>query len=156
VASALGLGDIDAYVTEVITQADPATGLTVGDLPLKSHERVFYERVPLPEEARGEIRFSDPWDYAVLAEAVEAWGFRAMQEHGELLDRGETARLWLEQEYRPVIAMLREADLIGEGTEAEAYLRVAAERYRLLRTHLWSDEVVRRLVRRARAKRRRG
>ena len=57
---------------------------------------------------------SDPWDYAVLAEGVEAWGFRAMQEHGELLDREHAARLWLEQEYRPVVATLREADLIGD------------------------------------------
>jgi hypothetical protein len=56
---------------------------------------------------------SDPWDYAVLAEGVEAWGFRAMQEHGELLDREHAARLWLEQGYRPVVATLREAGLIG-------------------------------------------
>jgi hypothetical protein len=41
--------------------------------------------------------------------------------------------------------MLRDADLLGEGTEAEAYMRVAAERYRLILTHEWSDEVVQRL-----------
>ena len=38
--------------------------------------------------------------------------------------------------------MLRAADLIGSGTEAEAYLRVARERYRLMRTHEWNDEVI--------------
>jgi hypothetical protein len=44
--------------------------------------------------------------------------------------------------------MLREAELIGtKQTEAEAYLRVAAERYRLLRTHEWSDDIVARLRR---------
>jgi hypothetical protein len=155
VASALGLGDIDAYVTEVITRSEPDQALSLHDLPLKSHERVFFERVPIPSEAQAEISLSDPWDYAVLAEAVEAWGFRAMQEHGELLDREATALLWLEHEYRPVIAMLREAQLIGEGTDTEAYLRVAAERYRLLRTHVWSDEVLRRLARRSGRRRRR-
>jgi hypothetical protein len=31
--------------------------------------------------------------------------------------------------------------------EAEAYLRVAHERYRLLRTHEWSDEIIARLRR---------
>ena len=41
--------------------------------------------------------------------------------------------------------MLREADLIWSGTEAEAYLRVAGLRYLLLRTHEWSDEVVERV-----------
>jgi hypothetical protein len=50
--------------------------------------------------------------------------------------------------------MLHEADLIAEGTDTEAYLRVAAERYRLLRTHVWSDEVLQRLTRRSRRRRR--
>jgi hypothetical protein len=80
-------------------------------------------------------------------------GFRATQEHGELLDREATALVWLEREYRPVIAMLHEADLTSEGTDTEAYLRVAAERYRLLRTHVWSDQVLRRLPRRSRKRR---
>ena len=146
VASALGLEDIDAYVTEVVTRV-PAEGvIKLTDLPLKSHERIFFERVPLPLEARGEIAVSDPWDYAMLAEGVEAWGFRAMQEDGELYDRKETAKLWLEHEYRPVVTMLREADLVGSGTETEAYMRIVAERYRLLRTHSWNDEVLRQIV----------
>jgi hypothetical protein len=146
VACALGHDDIDAYVTEVITRVGIDHPITVADLPLKSHERVFYERVPLPDQARAEIRLSDPWDYGVLAEGVEAWGFRAIQKHGEALDREQTAALWLETEYRPVVEMLREAGMIGRSTETEAYLRVAAERYRLLRTHSWSEDVLRRIV----------
>jgi hypothetical protein len=43
--------------------------------------------------------------------------------------------------------MLHTADLIGSGTEAAAYQRVARERYRLMRTHEWSDEVIERLRR---------
>jgi len=100
----------------------------------------------MPEVARAEIQLSDPWDYAELAEGVEAWGFRAIQEDGEPLDRAATAAQWLEREYRPVVAMLREAELIGSGTETDAYMRVAAERYRLLRTHAWNEEVLQRLV----------
>ena len=147
VACALGHADIDAYVTEVITRVGVDHPITIADLPLRTHERVFYERVPLPEEARSEIRLSDPWDYAVLAEGVEAWAFRAIQKHGEELDREEAARLWLETEYRPVVEMLREAGMIGDRqTETEAYMRVAADRYRLLRTHSWSEEVLRQLV----------
>jgi hypothetical protein len=146
VASALGLSDIDAYVTEVVTRVDGEAAMKFTDLPVKSHERVFFERVPLPQEARDEISLSDPWDYAVLAEAVEAWGFRAMQEHGELLDRVETAQFWLEHEYRPVVAMLRDAGLIRDATETEAYMRIAGERYRLLRTHAWNEEVLGQVV----------
>ena len=40
---------------------------------------------------------------------------------------------------------LREADLIGTNTEADAYRRVARDRYMLLRTHDWGDEVIERL-----------
>jgi hypothetical protein len=60
VASALGRGDIDAFVTEVITRVDADRAITPTDLPNKSHERVFFERVPLPEEARGLIVLNDP------------------------------------------------------------------------------------------------
>ncbi len=146
VACALGHSDIDAYVMEVITRVGIDHPITIADLPLKTHERVFYERVPLPADARAEIRLSDSWDYAVLAEGVEAWGFRAVQKNGEALDREQTARLWLQTEYRPVIEMLREAGLIDGCTETEAYMRVAAERYRLLRTHSWNEEVLQRLI----------
>jgi hypothetical protein len=157
VARALGRTDIDAYITEVVTRIDPDRAMKLSDLPLKTHERVFFERVPLPPEARREVAVSDPWDYAVLAEAVEAWGFRAMRSRGEALDREQTAELWLETEYHPVVAMLREAGLVSGCTETEAYLSVAEERYRLLRTHDWSDEVLQRVIEgRSRRRHRRG
>jgi hypothetical protein len=146
VARALGRRDIDAYVTEVVTRVGAERTITLADLPLKSLERVFFERVPLPEHARAEIMVADPYDYARLAEAVEAWGFRTMQDRGEPIGRRDTAYQWLEEEYRPVVEMLREADLIGARTETEAYLRVSAERYRLLRTHRWDEEVIQRLI----------
>jgi hypothetical protein len=146
VARALGRNDIDAYVTDVHTRVDTGNTMKLSDLPLKSHERVFFERVPLPTPARTEIVLSDPNDYDELAEAVEAWGFRATQSRGELLDREQTAQLWLETEYRPVVAMLREAGLIESCTDTEAYMSIAAERYRLLRTHDWSEDVLQRVV----------
>ena len=40
--------------------------------------------------------------------------------------------------------------LFRSRTEAEAYMRVAAERYRLMRTHQWSDEIIERLRRQIR------
>jgi hypothetical protein len=68
-----------------------------------------------------------------------------MQSSGTFLDRVQIAKLWFEQEYTPVVRMLREADLLGKRTEAEAYLAVASERYRLIRTHDWNDDVIERL-----------
>ena len=49
VARALGRTDIDAYVTEVVTRVGAERAITHADLPMKSHERVFFERVPLPD-----------------------------------------------------------------------------------------------------------
>jgi hypothetical protein len=88
---------------------------------------------------------ADPWDWTVLAETVEAWGYRLIQQEGRLLSRPEVAQRWYEDEYRRVVRMLRAADLIGNRTEAEAYLRVTGERYRLMRTHEWNDEIISRL-----------
>ncbi len=145
VARALGRTDIDAYITEVVTRVGAEKAITHADLPLKSHERVFFERVPLPDHARTEIVLTDSWDYDKLAEGVEAWGFRTGQDRGEPISRREAAFLWLENEYRPVVEMLREADLIGTQTETEAYMRISAERYRLLRTHRWDEDVLARV-----------
>ena len=142
VARALGYRDINAFVTEVLTEVGANQEIRLRDLPLKSHERLFYERVPLPEKARRRIELSDEWRYAALAEAVEAWGFRAMQVRGDLLGRPEVAMSWFTEEYEPVIELLREADLIGRGSETEAYMRIAALRYLVLRTHQWDDAIV--------------
>jgi hypothetical protein len=145
VALAAGRTVIDAYVTEVQTTV-PAEGIEQrGDLVARSYERVFLARVPLPAQHRARITVTDPWSYAELGENVEAWGFRAMQCEHRLMDRAEVARRWFVEEYTPVVRIIREADLLGSGTEAEAYIRVARERYRLIRTHEWTDEVIRRL-----------
>jgi hypothetical protein len=41
--------------------------------------------------------------------------------------------------------MPRAAGLISSRTETEAYLTVAAGRYRLIQAHEWNDEIVERL-----------
>jgi hypothetical protein len=145
VARAQGLDTIDAYVTEVLTEVGADRKITLKDLPHKSHERLFFERVPLPKEARARIELPDEWRYAGLAEGVEAWGFRAMQDRREFLTRPQVAEAWFDDEYLPVVEMLREADLLGKGTETEAYVRIATLRYLILRTHEWDDEVIERL-----------
>ena len=146
VAKSQGRTDIDAYVTEVTTRLRLGRDLRVSELPLKDHERLFRERVPLDASQRERIALSDPWDFGVLAEAVEAWGFRMMQERGHYADRREVAERWFHDEYLPVTEMLAAGDLVERGeTETDAYLRLAAQRYVMLRTHEWSDEVINRL-----------
>jgi hypothetical protein len=146
VAKSQGRDDIDAYVTEVTTRLPLSQDLRVSELPLKDHERLFRERVPLSAAQREQISLSDPWEFGWLAEMVEAWGFRMMQERGHFADRHEVARRWFEQEYEPVSRMLAEGELTEPGeTQAEAYMRLAGQRYLVLRTHEWSDEVVNQL-----------
>jgi hypothetical protein len=147
IAMAAGATTIEAYVTEVLTQLPPTGIRGRRDLVVKSYQRIFGDRVPLPPAATAKIMVTDPWSYAELGEAVEAWGFRCMQDQGRFLDRAEVARRWYTEEYLPVVRMLRAADLIGSGTEAEAYLRVAAERYRLIKVHDWNEDVIERLRR---------
>ena len=143
VAHALGHHDIEAYVTEVLTQVGADRKIRMKDLPLKSHQRLFFERVPLRDEARERIHLSDEWRYAALAEAVEAWAFRASQALGQELSRPEAAEAWFRDEYEPVVDRLREARLVPKGvSDTEAYMKVAHLRYLILRTHEWTDEVI--------------
>jgi hypothetical protein len=61
VARALGRTHIDAYATKVTTRVGAQGTIRAADLPLKSHERVFLERVPLTPEQRDRVRLSDAW-----------------------------------------------------------------------------------------------
>jgi len=146
VAKSLGRDDIDAYVTLVRTRIGTDEGLRLADLPVKDHQRLFGERVPLEADQHARVAPSDPWALGTLAEAVEAWGFRAMQERREYMDREEVARLWFEEDFVPVLDTLKRGGFVRSAeTEGDAYLRVVTARYELLRTHEWSGEVLARL-----------
>src|SRR6476620_446636 len=67
VAKSLGREDIDAYVIEIQTRVLRGRALRVGDLPLKDHERLFRERVPLGRDERARISVTDPWAFGTLA-----------------------------------------------------------------------------------------
>lgn len=145
VARALGDTHIDAYVKLVQTAVGADAALRLRDLPLKKHERMFRERVPLPPVLRARIQLSDEWRYAQLGSLIEAWGLRASYARERLLSRPEIAEAWFHEEYEPVVRALNEAHVGGAGTETERYLRIAMLRYLLLQTHEWSDAVVERL-----------
>jgi hypothetical protein len=139
VARQLGLEVIEARVTEIVTEVDADPSVRLHDLALKSHERLFFERVPLPRELRNRIELSVGSWYAGLAEGVEAWGFRAMQAGGEFMDREEVAAAWFSHEFEPITELIREEGLAEGQTDAEAYIRIVALRYLLLRTHRWDE-----------------
>ncbi|MFT4127178.1 MAG: chromosome partitioning protein ParB [Gordonia sp. (in: high G+C Gram-positive bacteria)] len=143
IAIARGLPTIEAYVTEIHTSISPEGIHGTRDLILKDHRRLFLSRVPLTGEQAAAIEMSDPLDYAQLAEAVEAWGFRLSQERAEFLGRPEVARRWFGEEFLPAIRMARRARLRPDlERDAELYLWLAGERYRLIRKHIWDDDVI--------------
>jgi len=88
------------------------------------------------------VRPSDPWDYGCLAEGVEAWGLRAIQARGEFMTREEVAEAWYRDDYLPVVKTLGEAGLLEGRNETDVYMRVVSDRYRLMRTHEWSEKIL--------------
>jgi hypothetical protein len=146
VARAFGDTEIEAHVIEVRTKLGADRELRLRDLPLKQHERVFHERVPLPAAARARIKLQDEWRYAQLATLIEAWGFRASHAREHLMSRAEMALAWFREEYEPVVNALGDEGFGGPGTETERYLRIAMLRFLLLHTWDWSDEIVERLL----------
>jgi hypothetical protein len=137
VSLALHLRTIDGFVTEVTTRVDTAGIRHRGDLVVKHERHVFLDRVPLPG-----LQATRPRSYTALCEAVEAWGFRLMQREARYLDRHTVARRWHAEEFTPVVQTIREAGLSDGVTDAEAYLWLAAQRYRLPRAHRWPDDVI--------------
>jgi hypothetical protein len=134
---------IDAYVTQIHTRISPEGISARSDLVLKDHRRLFLSRVPLESKQREAISFVDPFDYAELAENVEAWGFRLSQETGTFLGRAEVARRWFGEEFLPVVRMARRAEILPEvNSDAELYLWLASERYRLVRKHIWDETII--------------
>ena len=118
----------------------PDRDLRLEDLPTKGHERVFAERVPLPPRMRARVELHRGRGLRQLAEMVEAWSFRYMQQRGRMIDRREAAETWFTEEYEPAVELLRRTGLLADGTETEGYLRLSCERYRLLRSHSWDDD----------------
>ena len=146
VARALGDDVIEARVREISTAVGASRDLRVSELPLKQHERVFFERVPLPMHLRHRVQLTDEWRYAQLATLVEARGYRESHARGRLLSRQELAEYWFHDQYEPVVEAMKEAGIGGPGTDADRYLRFVMLRFLLLYATEWNDDVMERLI----------
>jgi hypothetical protein len=145
---ALELPVIDADVRLVHTVVEPDDVRAHSDLAARELRRLFLQRVPLGRAGLG-LHLSDPQQYPWLAEMVEAWAARLMFAEGRALDRAEAARRWYAEEFTPVVAMIDDGDLLEKGeTAADAYMRVASERYAIFHDHTWNAEVIAEIGRR--------
>ena len=146
---ALGLTTIEADVRLVRTLVDPDDVRAHSDLADRELRRLFLQRVPVPRSAYHALILSDPKQYPWFAEMVEAWAARLMFADGDRLDRREAARRWYVEEFAPVAKMIEDGDLLDRSeTEADAYMRVAGERYAVFHHHDWSAEIIAELARR--------
>lgn len=143
VARSLGLDVIEARVTAIDTFLAPVGIEARGDLERKYWRRLMLQRVPFTGEARAAVAVDDPFDYGVIAETVEAWATRTMHAEHAYMDPETMATRWYAEEFKPVVQMIEEAGVRGPRERpAAAYLRVAGERYRLIREHEWSAEIM--------------
>ncbi|VXC17597.1 ParB N-terminal domain-containing protein [Aeromicrobium sp. 9AM] len=143
VARSLGIDLIEAKVTAIETFLRPVGIGARSDLELKYWRRLMLERVPFTGEARAAVAVNNPFDYGVIAETVEAWGARMMHAEGAYMDKPTMAARWYAEEFQPVVEMIEDAGVRGKDERpAEAYLRVACERYRLIREHEWNAEIM--------------
>ena len=155
VARAQGATDIEAAVTEIETVLDTEGIGGRRDLDGKNWGLRFLKRVPLTGERRAEINCTDPHDYHRLAEMIEAWACRLMHDEGAYFDQAAMAERWFDEEYTPVVEMIDEAGVRGrDETGADAYIRIARERYRLIREHDWNRDVMKLVAEKARTRRR--
>ena len=143
VARAQGATEIDAHVVQIDTVVDTEGIGGPRDLEGKNWGLRFLKRVPLTGERRAEINCTDPTDYHRLAEMIEAWACRLMHREGAYFDKETMARRWFDEEYTPVVGLIDDAGVRGDAeTGADAYIRVAGERYRLIREHDWNRDVM--------------
>jgi len=143
VARAQGAREIEAHVTEIETVLDTEGIGGRRDLEGKNWGLRFLKRVPLTGERRAAINCTDPHNYHRLAEMIEAWACRLMHQEEAYFDKQAMARRWFDEEYTPVLEMIEEAGVRGrDETGADAYIRVAGERYRLIREHDWNRDVM--------------
>jgi len=143
VARSLKLEVIEARVTAIETFLAPVGIGARSDLELKYWRRIMLQRVPFTGEARAAVAVDDPFASGVIAETVEAWATRTMHAEGTYMDKRTMAARWYAEEFAPVVQLIEEAGVRGDDERpAEAYLRVAGERYRLIRDHAWDAEIM--------------
>jgi len=127
VARALGRRSIEANVVRLCTVAFAMLCLRVMHLPSKAAERLFLERVPLPDDVRRDLWLDRPRDWLLLADAAEAWGFRNGLAGQSALARQRFAEAWWATEVLPAVA--DRADLRRQ-RDIETYLEVLNHRRR--------------------------
>ncbi|WP_187369708.1 hypothetical protein [Fodinicola acaciae] len=145
VSRALGRPTIAARVQWICTTAYAMACLTLAHLENKAAERLFLERVPLPDAVRTDLWLDAPEEWMRLADAAEAWAYRSMLAGRRLTDRDRMASQWWDEEVMPVISRLRTEGAALPLRDVQAYVSALATRDRLGQLD-WTPDVTAELV----------
>lgn len=146
---ALALPSIEADVRLVSTLVEPDDVQQHSDLAARELRRLFLQRVPLSKSGRQAVQLGKAEQYPWLAEMVEAWTARLMFAEGTVVNRVRAAQRWYTEEFVPVVELIDAGHLREKDeTAADAYMRVAGERYAIFQNHTWDAGVIAELARR--------
>ena len=145
---ALDLPEIEADVRLVRTVVEPDDVQARSDLAARELRKLFLQRVPVaPRAATTALILSDPRAVPVVRGDGGGMGRPADVRRANLPGPSGGRGRWYAEEFVPVVKMIEDGDLLGKDeTEADAYMRVAGERYAVFHHH----DVERRDHRRAR------
>lgn len=127
-ARELGWSVLPAHVRWVCTVAFACACLSLADLETKASERRFLERFPLPDEVRRELDLERPADWARVADAAMAWGFRQLEAGAAFCCAHDLASAWWRTEVAPRAAALRDRGQGGDLGDLALFLVALAER----------------------------
>ena len=141
-----GWTTLPARVRRVCTVAFARCCLRVADLPTKTAERRFLERVPLPDDVREHLRLDRPADWARLGDAALAWGYRRERVDGTpYCCAHDLAAAWWAEEVLPAVRRSRRraqaegtAERVADLTDVQVFVTALAERDGLGRLD-WHD-----------------
>ena len=131
VARELGWDSLPARVRHICTVAFARCCLRLADLESKAAERRFLELVPLPDDVREQLWLDRPADWARLADAALAWGYRQSLAGTTYCCAHDLASAWWRAEVEPVVARTSARDGGCDLGAVQAYVAALAERDRL-------------------------
>jgi dienelactone hydrolase len=117
---------IEAYVWEYETRVPFDPGTDVDDLLSKAAHAAFLERTDIDRICpAARIELTQPDGYGDLLHEIEAFQHYMGRIDRREVDLAETVALWVEMQYEPIVAIIRQRDILGEfpgRTEADLYL----------------------------------
>lgn len=128
-ARSLGIDRLPANVVRYCTVAYALCCLRAEHLHSKAAERRFLERLPVPSEFARDFWLDKPADWARLADAAQAWGYRSGLD-GSCTAHDLAAAWWL-AEVRPVVQKLRERGYGQDLRDVQVFVAALGARDRL-------------------------